>query len=81
MKRLYLSSRSKHLPTDTDGALAFKYLMTMEKFLDVSKVLLNKFVDFQQLLKEEFLTLLGKQKSSLRSKLDKSESAFAAETF
>jgi hypothetical protein len=55
--------------------------MTIERFLDVSKVLVNKMVSFVKHMKAEYILLLISEYSLLKSKLSQSEQHFGSETF
>ena len=55
--------------------------MAIEKFIDVSKTVVNKFVDFLEHFKQDFLTQVTCQKEYLRQGYKQSELKFANEAF
>jgi len=54
--------------------------MTIERFIDVSKVLINRFIDFLEVIKLDYKSFITQMKAELESKLAKGLQNFAVVT-
>ena len=59
-KRMYLSKKAQKGTKTEKESLITKQFMSIERFLDVSKCLLNKFVGYQLHIQNEYLIEIDK---------------------
>lgn len=77
---MYMNKR-KYKRISKPLKIVLSQMMAIERFLDVSKTVVNKFIDFLDHFKQDFITQVTYQKEYLRQGYKQSEQKFANEAF